>query len=178
MMYSAPDRVSYQKIGNCRSPWSARLVLRGRVGNISYRRDVRRATMPRAHVVYDTLTALSPTVLRLRAALLNALRLRNDLDCVGWGVKLYSNSNCWTLGTSSGDRLRTHDVSSSSSSPQRCADSPPSRSTAVMGLLQLRYEHDSSTIRARFGYNTLQHATRFFVRSRTRSIRALHENQW
>jgi len=32
----------------------------------------------------------------------------------------------------------------------------------VMGLLQLRYEHDSSTIR-------LQHATRFFVRSHTRS---------
>ena len=48
----------------------------------------------------------------------------------------------------------------------------------VMGLLQLRYEHDSSTIRARFGYNTLQHATRFFVRSHTRLIRALHENQW
>jgi len=38
----------------------------------------------------------------------------------------------------------------------------------LMGLLQLRYEHDSSTIRARFGYNTLQHATRFFVRSHTR----------
>ena len=49
---------------------------------------------------------------------------------------------------------------------------------SLMGLLQLRYEHDSSTIRARFGYNTLQHATRFFVRSHTRSIRALHENQW
>jgi len=48
----------------------------------------------------------------------------------------------------------------------------------VMGLLQLRDERDSSTIRARFGYNTLQHATRFFVRSHTRSIRALHENQW
>ena len=48
----------------------------------------------------------------------------------------------------------------------------------VMGLLQLRYEHDSSTIRLRFGYNTLQHATRFFVRSHTRSIRGLHENQW
>ena len=32
---------------------------------------------------------------------------------------------------------------------------------SVMGLLQLRYEHDSSTIRLRFGYNTLQHATRF-----------------
>ena len=26
----------------------------------------------------------------------------------------------------------------------------------LMGLLQLRYEHDSSTIRARFGYNTLR----------------------
>ena len=39
----------------------------------------------------------------------------------------------------------------------------------VMGLLQLRYEHDSSTIRLRFGYSTLQHATRFFVRSHTRS---------
>jgi len=39
----------------------------------------------------------------------------------------------------------------------------------VMGLLQLRYEHDSSTIRLRFGYNTLQHATRFFMRSHTRS---------
>ena len=31
----------------------------------------------------------------------------------------------------------------------------------LMGLLQLRYEHDSSTIRARFSYNTLQHDTRF-----------------
>ena len=29
------------------------------------------------------------------------------------------------------------------------------RLTPVMGLLQLRYEHDSSTIRLRFGYNTL-----------------------
>jgi len=29
----------------------------------------------------------------------------------------------------------------------------------LMGLLQLRYEHDSSTIRARFGYNTVKHAT-------------------
>jgi len=47
-----------------------------------------------------------------------------------------------------------------------------------MGLLQLRFELDSSTIRARFCYNTLQHATRFFVRSHTTSIRALHENQW
>ena len=37
-----------------------------------------------------------------------------------------------------------------------------SRTTWVMGLLQLRYEHDSTTIR-------LQHATRFFVRSHTRS---------
>ena len=40
---------------------------------------------------------------------------------------------------------------------------------SLMGLLQLRYEHDSSTIRLRFDYNTLQHATRFFVRSYTRS---------
>jgi len=40
--------------------------------------------------------------------------------------------------------------------------------TRLMGLLQLRYEHDSSTIRARFGYNTLQRATKFFVRSHTR----------
>jgi len=52
----------------------------------------------------------------------------------------------------------------------------------VKGLLQLRFEHDSSTIRARFEhdtsttrYNTLRG---FFVRSHTRSIRALHENQW
>jgi len=42
------------------------------------------------------------------------------------------------------------------------------------------FEYDSSTIRARFSYNTLQHATRFFVRSHTRSYtrisgrRALH----
>ena len=28
--------------------------------------------------------------------------------------------------------------------------------------IRARYEHDSSTIRARFDYNTLQHATRFF----------------
>jgi len=33
-------------------------------------------------------------------------------------------------------------------------------------------------IRARYEHDTLQHATRFFVRSHTRSIRALHENQW
>ena len=29
-------------------------------------------------------------------------------------------------------------------------------SNPLMGLLQLRYEHDSSTIRLRFGYNTLR----------------------
>ena len=48
---------------------------------------------------------------------------------------------------------------------------PPSCNEGVhlMGLLQLRYEHDSSTIRLRFGYNTPQHATRFFVRSHTTS---------
>jgi len=33
-------------------------------------------------------------------------------------------------------------------------------------------------IRARYEHDTLQHATRFFVRSHTRSIPALHENQW
>jgi len=33
-----------------------------------------------------------------------------------------------------------------------------SRRKQLMGLLQLRYEHDSSTIRARFGYNTLRDA--------------------
>ena len=32
------------------------------------------------------------------------------------------------------------------------------RASSLMGLLQLRYEHDSSTIRARFGYNTLRDA--------------------
>jgi len=37
------------------------------------------------------------------------------------------------------------------------------------GPITMRYEHDSSTIRLRFGYNTLQHATRFFVRSHSRS---------
>jgi len=35
--------------------------------------------------------------------------------------------------------------------------------------IRARFEYDSTTIRLRFGYNTLQHATRFFVRSRTRS---------
>ena len=35
--------------------------------------------------------------------------------------------------------------------------------------IRARFEYDSSTIRLRFGYNTLQHATRFFVRSHTRS---------
>ena len=34
--------------------------------------------------------------------------------------------------------------------------------------IRARFEYDSSTIRSRFGYNTLQHATRFFVRSHTR----------
>jgi len=33
-------------------------------------------------------------------------------------------------------------------------------------------------IRARYEHDTLQHATRFFVRSHTTSIPALHENQW
>jgi len=28
-------------------------------------------------------------------------RLRNDLDCVGWGVKLYSNPNCIKRGKGS-----------------------------------------------------------------------------
>ena len=35
--------------------------------------------------------------------------------------------------------------------------------------IRARLEYDSTTIRLRFGYNTLQHATRFFVRSHTRS---------
>ena len=35
--------------------------------------------------------------------------------------------------------------------------------------IRARFEYDSTTIRLRFGYNTLQHATRFFVRSHTRS---------
>jgi len=48
-------------------------------------------------------------------------------------------------------------------------------SVAVTGLLQLRYEHDSITIRLRFGYNTLQHATRFF---RALAYEIVYENQW
>ena len=44
--------------------------------------------------------------------------------------------------------------------------------------IRARFEYDSSAIRARYEHDTLQHATRFFVRSHTRSIRALHENQW
>jgi len=35
--------------------------------------------------------------------------------------------------------------------------------------IRARFEYDSTTIRLRYGYNTLQHATRFFVRSHTRS---------
>ena len=35
--------------------------------------------------------------------------------------------------------------------------------------IRARFEYDSTTIRLRFGYNTLQHATRFFMRSHTRS---------
>jgi len=35
--------------------------------------------------------------------------------------------------------------------------------------IRARFEYDSNKIRLRFGYNTLQHATRFFVRSHTRS---------
>ena len=35
--------------------------------------------------------------------------------------------------------------------------------------IRARFEYDSTTIRLRCGYNTLQHATRFFVRSHTRS---------
>ena len=56
------------------------------------------------------------------------------------------------------------------------------KEASLKGLLQLRLErdssHDSSAIRARYEHDTLQHATRFFVRSHTRPIRALHENQW
>ena len=44
--------------------------------------------------------------------------------------------------------------------------------------IRARFEYDSSAIRERYEHDTLQHATRFFVRSHTRSIRALHENQW
>jgi len=38
----------------------------------------------------------------------------------------------------------------------------------VMGLLQLRYEHDSTTIRLRFGYNTLRGFSCARIRDRIR----------
>jgi len=41
-------------------------------------------------------------------------------------------------------------------------------SSRLHTVLWAYYNCDTSTIRARFGYNTLQHATRFFVRSHTR----------
>jgi len=45
----------------------------------------------------------------------------------------------------------------SSRPPGRLQKRPDDRTSNAVS----RYEHDSSTIRARFGYNTLQHATRF-----------------
>ena len=51
------------------------------------------------------------------------------------------------------------------------------RDLSVMALLQLRFEYDSSAIRARIEHSMLQHATRFFVRSHTSPIRAPYENR-
>ena len=41
--------------------------------------------------------------------------------------------------------------------------------------IRVRFECDSSTIRARVEHSMLQHATRFFVRSHTSPIRAPYE---
>ena len=53
---------------------------------------------------------------------------------------------------------------------------------AVMGLLQLRYEHDSSTIRLRFDYDSttirLQHATTRYEVFRALAYEIVYENQW
>ena len=46
-----------------------------------------------------------------------------------------------------------------------------------MALLQLRFEYDSSAIRARVEHSMLQHATRFFVRSHASPMRAPYENR-
>ena len=47
-----------------------------------------------------------------------------------------------------------------------------------MGLLQLRYEHDSSTIRVRFDYDSLQHATTRYEVFRALAYEIVYENQW
>jgi len=51
------------------------------------------------YLVYE-LSLVSCTVLFVSISQVisceDRLRVRNDLDCVGWGVKLYSNSNCMT----------------------------------------------------------------------------------
>jgi len=41
--------------------------------------------------------------------------------------------------------------------------------------IRARLEYDSTTIRLRFGYNTLQHATRFL---RALAYEIVYENQW
>jgi len=45
------------------------------------------------------------------------------------------------------------------------------------GPVQLRFEYDSTAIRARFEHSMLQHATRFFMRSHTSPIRAPYEKR-
>jgi len=49
------------------------------------------------------------------------------------------------------------------------------RFTRVMGLLQLRYEHDSSTILLRFDYDSA--TTRYEV-FRALAYEIVYENQW
>ena len=49
------------------------------------------------------------------------------------------------------------------------------RPIGVMGLLQLRYEHDSSTIRLRFDYDSA--TTRYEV-FRALAYEIVYENQW
>jgi len=53
---------------------------------------------------------------------------------------------------------------------------------SLMGLLQLRYEHDTSTIRVRFDYDSttirLQHATTRYEVFRALAYEIVYENQW
>ena len=101
----------------------------------------------------------------------------------------------WRTTSSLGSRLWAS-TESSTCLPAPAAPPPPTPSTAtppdasyrskhtaffsalsngpIAIAIRARFEYDSSTIRARFSYNTL----RGFSCARIRSIRTLHENQW
>ena len=103
---------------------------------------------------------------------LTAGQVRSALECV-------RRSHCARVTHSDKDQTQNAPVWRSS---RLSSDRHTRHDKTVLSVSCLAwrcdYNCDSSAIRARYEHDTLQHAKRFFVRSHTRSIRALHENQW